>query len=91
MLSLRIYVVRASPRFRVVLLLNLRLIIIRIIESLLFFHLLQFEVDESVPMVKWNVGSADLLVEGLGIHLIYPPRHQRGVVACETVLVMKHF
>ena len=81
----------ASPRFRVVPLLNLCLIIVRIIESLFFLHLLQLEVDEAVPMMKWNVGGAHLLIEGLGIHLVHPTRHQRGVVASETVLVMKHF
>ena len=91
MFNLRIYVVRASPRFWVVPLLNVCLIIVRIIESLLFLHLLQLEVDKAVPMMKWNVGGADLLIEGLGIHLAHPPRHQRGVVASETVLMMKHF
>jgi hypothetical protein len=75
----------------VVPLLNLYLIIVRIIESLLFLNLLQLEVDEAVPIMKWNLGGAHLLIEGLGIHIVHPTRQKRGVVASETVLMMKHF
>ena len=82
---------RICPRFQVSPLFNVHLIIVRSVESLLFLHLLQFKVDEAVPMMKWNVGGTDLLIKGLGIHLVHPPRHQRGVLASETVLMMKHF